>query len=89
MDSLKDLVTKLTEQEESNKINEKCKKELQEDVEKAEKCVRKKQKLLKSYLEQEIKYGKKLESEIIVLERKKEKLLNEEELLDKVKFCNA
>ena len=88
MDSLKDLVTKLTEQEESNKRNEKCKKELQ-DVEKAEKHVQKKQKLLKSYLEQEIKYGKKLESEIIVLERKKEKLLNEEELLDKVKFCNA
>ena len=89
MDNLKDLVTKLTEQEESNKRNDKCKKELQEDVEKAEKCVWKKQKLLKSYLEQEIKYGKKLKSEIIVLERKKEKLLNEKELLDKVKFCNA
>ena len=50
MDSIKDLVTKLTEQEESNKINEKCKKELQ-DVENAEKCLRKKWKLLKSYLE--------------------------------------
>ena len=51
MDSIKDLVTKLTEQEESNKRNEKCKKELQEDVEKAEKHLRNKQKLLKSYLE--------------------------------------
>ena len=68
MDSIKDLVTKLTEQEESNKRNEKCKKEL-EDVEKAEKHVRKKWKLLKSCLEQEIKYGKKLESEMI-LEKK-------------------
>ena len=70
MDSIKDLVTKLTEQEESNKINEKCKKELQ-DVENAEKCLRKKWKLLKSYLEWEIEYGKKLESEIIVLEKKR------------------
>ena len=85
MDSIKDLVTKLTQEQESNKRNEKCKKEL-EDVEKAEKHVRKKWKLLKSCLEWEIKYGKILESEIIILE-KKEKLLNEEELLDKVKFA--
>ena len=49
MDSRKDLVTKLTEQEESNKRNEKCKKEL-EDVDKAKKCIEKKQKLLKSCL---------------------------------------
>ena len=51
MDSIKNLVTKLTEQEESNKRNEKCKKELEEDVDKAEKHVKKKQKLLKSCLE--------------------------------------
>ena len=66
------------------KKNEKCKKELEEDLEKAEKCIKKKRKLLKLCLEWEIKYGKKLESEIVVLEKKKEKLLNEEELLDKV-----
>ena len=59
---------------------------MQEDVEKAEKHIRKKRKLLKSCLEWEIQYGKKLESEIVILEKKKEKLLNEEELLDKVKF---
>ena len=70
MDSIKDLVTKLTEQEESNKRNEKCKKEL-EDVDKAEKHVKKRQKLLKSCLEWEIKYGKKLENEIIILEKKR------------------
>ena len=74
---------KLNVQEESNQKNEKYKKEL-EDLEKAEKCIKKKRKLLKSCLEWEIKYGKKLESEIVVLEKKKEKLLNEEELLDKV-----
>ena len=70
MDSIKDLVTKLTEQEESNKRNEKCKKGLQEDVQKVKKGLRKKQKLLKSYFEWEIKYGKKLESEIIVLKKR-------------------
>ena len=84
MDSINHLLMKLNEQEESNQKNEKCKKELEEDLEKAEKCIKKKRKLLKSCLEPEIKYGKKLESEIVVLEKKKEKLLNEEELLDKV-----
>ena len=51
MDSVNHLLMKLNAQEESNQKNEKCKKELEEDLEKAEKHIKKKRKLLKSCLE--------------------------------------
>lgn len=84
MDDIKKLLTDINEKDIQNKKYEQERLQLQEDVRQRENRVQEKIKILKRHLDCKIKYGEKLQHDILKLEQKKAKLDSAEEFLDKV-----